>query len=123
MRRYSKWGISSGLLAAFLIFSSSWPISAQALNRDDKTRTIKSATLYKRVGDTLFFATNRGGRLWTVRGKLADLTQVFSEKEEEINEKALELGSVWTIKLEYPIQEGELLVILEMKRTQPRTPE
>ena len=122
MRYCSKWCFASVLLAVFLIFSSSKPPAALSSDRDDRTREINSAILYKRVGDILVFATDRGGRMRILKGKLSDQTQILGKNEEEIDARALKLGSVWMITLEYPIQEGELLVILEMRRIRPKPP-
>ncbi len=122
MRYCSKWCFASVLLAVFLIFSSSKSPAALSSDRDDRTREINSATLYKRVGDILVFATDRGGRMRILRGKLSDQTQILDKNEEEIDARALKLGSVWRIKLEYPILEGELLIILEMRRIRPKPP-
>jgi hypothetical protein len=75
------------------------------------------------MGNMLVFSADRGGRIWPIKVRLSDQSQVFNEEEEEIDQKALELGSVWTIKLAYPILEGRGFVILEMKRIRPRAPE
>jgi len=116
-------GIFSGLLVVLLIFSLSWSTAASASDPDSRTRTVNSATLHKRAGDTLIFVADRRGRIWTIKGELSDQTQIFNEKEEEINAERMDLGSVWQINLQYSAQEGGLPVILEMKRIRPKAPE
>jgi hypothetical protein len=117
-------GIFSGLLlAVLLMFSLSWSTVVSASDPDGRTRTVEPATLHKRAGNTLVFVADRRGRIWTIKGRLSDQTQIFNEKEEEISAKGLGLGSVWAINLQYPAQEGGLPVILEMKRIRPKAPE
>ncbi len=124
MRRRSESGIFSGLLLAVLVmFSLSWSAVVSASDPDSMTRTVESATLHKRAGDTLIFVADRKGRIWTIKGELSDQTQIFNEKEEEINAERLVLGSIWQINLQYSDEEGELPVILEMKRIRSKASE
>jgi hypothetical protein len=123
VRSRSNLWVFSGLLAVLLMLSSSWSIANAASDRNDRTRTVNSATLHERVGETLVFVADRGGRIWKLKGKLDDQSQILNEKDDDLDLAALELGSVWALKIEYPIQEGGPLVIVEMKRIRPKAPE
>ncbi len=123
MKPRFKSGVFLGLLAVLLMFSSSWSIANAASDPNDRTRTIQSATLHKHLGEILVFVADKGGRIWKIKGKLTDEAQILNENEEDLNSEALELGSVWVLKIEYPIHEGGLPEILVMKRIRPKAAE
>ncbi len=116
-------GVFLGVVAILLMFSLSWSIADATSDTNDRTRTVQSATLHKHVGEVLVFVADKGGRIWKLRGKLTDEAQILNENEEDLNSEALELGSVWVLKIEYPIHEGGLPEILEMKRIRPKAAE
>jgi len=112
--------ISAPLVVYILIsFLMGLTTNSQAV---ESTKTFENAVLKKHVGETLSFLVDREQRISTVSGRLAYHTRILNENNLPISSEQMNLGSIWVLKLRYPIYEEDLPVILEMHRVKGAEP-
>lgn len=92
------------------------PAQAREQGEGDLIRELEAARLAKSVEDILVFSVGVKKGMGLRKGRLSDETSILDEESDPLDAKALEIGSVWTIKLLYPYDDRGLPVILEMRR-------
>ena len=119
MRTLLKW-ISAPLVVYILIsFLMGLTADSQAVG---STKTYENAVLMKQQGERLSFLVDREERISAVSGRLAYHTRILNENNLPISSEQMNLGSIWVLKLRYPIYEEDLPVILEMHRVKGAEP-
>jgi hypothetical protein len=112
----------SGLLLIAWSVTSVLILPTQAREQGDLIREVEAAWLAKSLEDTLVFSVEENKGTGLRKGRLSEETSILDEKDKPLNAEALEVGSVWAIKLLYPYEEKGLPLILEMKRIRQRPP-
>ena len=92
------------------------PTQAREQGEGDLIREVEAARLARNLEDVLVFSVEVKKGVGLRKGRLSDETSILDEKSKPLNAKALEVGSIWTIKLLYPYDDRGLPVILEMRR-------
>lgn len=110
----------SGFLTILWLFSQMWFVGNLSAAAYGSTRTHKNAELEKKADNILTFVVDVKGRMRIVKGLLSDRTRIRDKQNNPIPEQALEPGSVWRIKLDYPRDREGLPAIVDMVKIRGR---